>query len=122
MKKRNLQIAFSILVLAALACNAALPQAAEPTAIPTQAQLQNNITPQANLQIPQTEADVPRIKVEDAKAALDSGQAILLDVRSADSYKAGHAVGARSIPLENFENNIGGLSLDKNQWIITYCT
>jgi len=115
MKKYTLM--FSILVLAALACNASLPQAVEPTVIPTQSLAQN-----PNSNIPQTEADVPRIKVEDAKAALDSGQAILLDVRSVDSYKAGHAVGARSIPLENFENNIGGLSLEKDQWIITYCT
>jgi 3-mercaptopyruvate sulfurtransferase SseA len=118
MKNRKLLIAFSILVFAALACNASLPQAATPTAIPIQAL----ITPQTNSQIPLTEAGVPRINVQDAKAALDSGQAIIVDVRSVDSYKAGHAVGAKSIPLENFENNIGGLSLDKNQWIITYCT
>ncbi len=108
---------FSILVLAALACNAALPQAAEPTIVPTQPQVQN-----PNNSIPQTEADVPRISVKDAKAAFDSGQAIIVDVRSADSYAAGHADGAISIPLENFENNIGNLSLEKNQWIITYCT
>jgi|JI10StandDraft_1071094.scaffolds.fasta_scaffold66375_2 3-mercaptopyruvate sulfurtransferase SseA len=120
MKKYTLL--FSILVLAALACNATLPQASEPTVIPTQASLQNIITPQANSQPQLTEAGVPRINVQEAKAALDSGQAIIVDVRSADSYKAGHAVGAQSIPLENFENNIGGLSLDKNQWIITYCT
>jgi predicted sulfurtransferase len=115
MKKYTLM--FSILVLAALACNAALPQAAEPTIVPTQPQVQN-----PNSSIPQTEADVPRISVKDAKAAFDSGQAIIVDVRSADSYAAGHADGAISIPLENFENNIGNLSLEKNQWIITYCT
>ncbi len=117
MKKRNLLVAFSILVLAALACNASLPQAAEPTIIPTQPQVQN-----PNGSIPQTEADVPRISVEDAKAAYDSGQAIIVDVRSADSYAVGHAVGSISIPLDNFENNIGSLSLKKEQWIITYCT
>ena len=122
MKKTNLLPAFSILVLAALACNAALPQAATLTAIPTQPQIQNNITTQANSQIPQTEAGVPRIPVQEAKSAFDSGQAVIIDVRSADSYAAGHAVGALSIPLDNFENNIGSLPLDKNQWIITYCT
>ena len=116
MKKRNLLVAFSILVLAMLACNASLPQTG-PTTLPTQPQAQNN-----NSQIPQTEAEVPRIAVEQAKAAFDSGQAIIVDVRSADSYAAGHAAGALSIPLENFENNIGGLSLAKDQWIITYCT
>jgi 3-mercaptopyruvate sulfurtransferase SseA len=117
MKKYTLM--FSILVLAMLACNAALPQAATPDT-PTQPPSQNIITPQANSQTQLTEADVPRINVQDAKAALDSGQAILVDVRSADSYIASHAVGAISIPLENFENNT--ILLDKNQWIITYCT
>jgi len=73
-------------------------------------------------QIPQTEDAVPRVTVEEAKSALDSGKAILVDVRSAESYAAGHAAGAISIPLANFENNIEDLSLDKDQWIITYCT
>jgi rhodanese-related sulfurtransferase len=84
--------------------------------------VQTNITPQVNSQIPQTEADVPRINVEDAKAAFDSGQAIIVDVRSADAYAAGHTVGAISIPLVIFETDINNVSLEKNQWIITYCT
>ncbi len=114
MKKYKLLLAFSILTLAALACNSFSPQAI-PTAIPTQPQNQNG-------NAPQTEDQVPRISVKEAKAALDSGQAILVDVRSADSYKSAHAAGAISIPLENFENNIGSLSLEKDEWIITYCT
>ncbi len=73
-------------------------------------------------QIPQTEADVPRVTVEEAKAALENGEAIIVDVRSAEAYAAGHATGAISIQLANFENNIENLSLDKDQWIITYCT
>jgi 3-mercaptopyruvate sulfurtransferase SseA len=97
MKKRNLLVAFSILVFAALACNASLPQATEPTIIPTQPQAQN---PNGN--IPQTEADVPRISVKDAKAAFDSGQAIIVDVRSADSYAAGHAAGSTLNPVGKF--------------------
>ncbi len=64
----------------------------------------------------------PRITVEEAKAAFDSGQAIIVDVRSADSYSAGHAVGAISIPLAEFETNISNIALEKDQWIITYCT
>ena len=73
-------------------------------------------------QIPQTEDAVPRVTVEEAKSALDDGKAIIVDVRSAESFAAGHAAGAISIPLANFENNIEDLSLDKDQWIITYCT
>ncbi|CAG0985554.1 thiosulfate sulfurtransferase [Anaerolineales bacterium] len=73
-------------------------------------------------QIPQTEDAVPRVTVEEAKSAFEDGKAIIVDVRSAESYAAGHAAGAISIPLAEFENNIDSLPLDKDQWIITYCT
>jgi 3-mercaptopyruvate sulfurtransferase SseA len=73
-------------------------------------------------QIPQTEDAVPRVTVEEAKSALNSGEAVLVDVRSVEAYAEGHAVGAMSIPLSQFEVNIEKLSLDKDQWIITYCT
>ncbi len=72
--------------------------------------------------IPQTEDDVPRVTVDEAKTALDSGLAVLVDVRSLDAYTASHADGAISIPLDEFENNIGAVSLEKDQWVITYCT
>lgn len=112
MKQRNILIGAALLLGIALACNFAAPQA-EPAAIQPLP---------GNSGIPQTEDQVPRITVSDAKAALDSGQAILVDVRSAESYASRHAAGAVSIPLANFENNIGSLSLEKDQWIITYCT
>ncbi|MBI5951949.1 MAG: rhodanese-like domain-containing protein [Chloroflexi bacterium] len=73
-------------------------------------------------QIPQTEDAVPRVTVEEAKSTFEDGKAIIVDVRSAESYAAGHAAGAISIPLAEFENNIDSLPLDKDQWIITYCT
>jgi predicted sulfurtransferase len=72
--------------------------------------------------VPQSEDAVPRVTVEDAKLAFENGEAVIVDVRSAESYAAGHAVGAISIPLDEFEYNIENLPLDKNQWIITYCT
>ncbi len=109
-----------ILALATLACSSLTPQS-EPTALPLPTQPQP-VQPSQGNQPPLTEAQVPRITVSDAKAALDSGQAILVDVRSADSYAAGHAAGASSIPLGNFEVNIDKLTLEKSQWIITYCT
>lgn len=117
MKHHKPVSAFSILVLAALACSAVLPQA-ETTAVPTQPVAQNSNTPQ----IPQTEDQAPRIRVKEAKAAFDAGQAIIVDVRSAEAYAAAHVVGALSIPLVNFENNIDDIPLEKDQWIITYCT
>jgi 3-mercaptopyruvate sulfurtransferase SseA len=106
-----------ILLLATLGCNSALSQI-EPTTAPTiQA-----ISTQGKPNIPATEADVPRITVEDAKAAVDDSEAIIVDVRSADSFAAGHVSGAINIPLADIENNPSGVKLDKGQWIITYCT
>ena len=115
MKKKLVILA---LVLATLACNTILPSndvSTLPTA-PFNPQIQSDTG------IPQTEDDVPRISVSEAKTAVDSGAAILVDVRDADRYAQSHAIGAISIPLENFENNVGNLSLEKTDWIITYCT
>lgn len=112
MKFHQPLLAVSILLFTALACNFIPPQAGPLAPSP---QPQNN-------GILQSEDDVPRISVQDSKAALDSGQAVIVDVRSVEAYKANHVAGAISIPLQNFENNINNLSLAKDQWIITYCT
>jgi len=45
-----------------------------------------------------------------------------VDVRSKEAYEASHIAGALFVPLGEFESNIAGLDLDKEQWIITYCT
>jgi 3-mercaptopyruvate sulfurtransferase SseA len=124
---KKVLLAISILLLATLACNASIPQT-EPTAPATPTLDQSPLTviaptqPQRNDSLPLTETDVPRVPVEEAKAALDSGTAVIVDVRSADAYAAGHVVGSINIPLTEFENNIANVSLAKDQWIITYCT
>ena len=92
--------------------NQAYPNQAYPNQTPTQGQAD----------LPLTEADVPRITVEDAKAAVDGSEAVIVDVRSAESFAAGHIAGAISIPLAEFETNISNIALEKDQWIITYCT
>jgi phage shock protein E len=115
--KRTLLVTSILLLFATSACNAALPQA-DPTTAPTM----QAIATLPKTALPLTEADVPRVTVEEAKAALDNGEAVIVDVRSAESYAAGHVVGSINIPLAEFENNIGNLSLNKGQWIITYCT
>lgn len=64
--------------------------------------------------------EIPRVSIEDTKAAIESGSAIVLDVRSADAYAGSHIAGAVSFPLAELEARIG--ELDPAQWIITYCT
>lgn len=65
-------------------------------------------------------AGVERVSLEDAKAALDSGEAIFLDVRDSQSFEQGHIPGAVNIPLALLQNRAN--ELDSNKWIITYCT
>lgn len=102
-KNKFVWVVFSTLLLATIACSSILPQGQDDS-------------------IPQSEGAVPRVTVEEAKAALDSGEAIIVDVRSPGTFADGHIVGALSIPLGEFEGNIANVPLDKDQWIITYCT
>lgn len=68
----------------------------------------------------ETYPEIERVSVEDAKAALDSGTAVFVDVRGADAYAMSHIPGSVSIPLAEVESRLS--ELDTNQWIITYCT
>jgi phage shock protein E len=78
--------------------------------------------PPTPAQIPLTEADVPRISVAEAKAALDSGDALILDVRSAEAYAQAHITGSLNLPLTIIEADPAHLDLKKDRWLITYCT
>ncbi len=67
-----------------------------------------------------SEADIQRVSPADAKTALDDGQAVFIDVRDSQSYADGHIPGARLSPVNDISQHMR--ELDKNQWIITYCT
>jgi 3-mercaptopyruvate sulfurtransferase SseA len=119
MQKTKFILAISFIILVTLACNALLPlpnSDGEPT------QIIEPVFTQSQGGIPQTEDDVPRVTVEQAKAAVDAGAAVIVDVRSQEAYETSHIAGALFIPLEDFESNITNLELGKEQWIITYCT
>ena len=64
--------------------------------------------------------EVPRVTLEEAKTAFDSGSAVFVDTRSATSFADVHIPGALSIPVAEIESRMD--ELDPNQWIITYCT
>jgi len=113
---------FSLLVslflfLTTAACSTAIPTEVLPPTV-----IAEPTNPPQRSSLPLSEAGVPRIEVEVAKAAIDSGAAIIVDVRSKQAYDASHVAGAINIQLGEFETNINSLTLDKNQWIITYCT
>jgi len=118
MHKIKIILAISILFLTIQACNALASSPAEP--IPTT--IVEVISTPTAVKIPLTEADVPRVSLEKAKAASDNGAAIIVDVRSKEAYDASHIPGAINIPLGDFETNPANLDLPKDAWIITYCT
>ena len=121
-RQRNIFIGLSVALLAVLACNAILPQSETNAPISTQAPIFTLSPLPTKSGQPQTEDEVPRVSVEDAKLALDSGEAVIVDVRSSEAYAEVHIAGAVLIPLGEFEGNIANVPLDKDQWIITYCT
>ena len=120
MSKAKLLLALSALILAMLACNLFAPTS--PQASPTKVVIVEPTFPPTKSNLPLTEADVPRVSLEEALVAFSSGAAIIVDVRSKQAYDASHIPGALSIELGQIETNPTSLNLPKDQWIITYCT
>jgi len=112
----------TVLLVSILSACSAQPTQAPPTAIPTATLQPGSAITSDESELPLTEAEVPRVSLAEAKAALDSGAAILVDVRSPDAFAESHAVGAISVPLGTIERDITGVPFNKDQWIITYCT
>jgi len=68
--------------------------------------------------------EVPRIDVAAAFQAVSAGQALLIDVRSAEAWRNRHARGAVSLPLNDIERVPGSAlgTLPTIQRPILYCT
>jgi 3-mercaptopyruvate sulfurtransferase SseA len=116
-KKINNLLVAVFLIFGAPACNAQLP-GGEPSSAST---LPVAPTHEPGW-LPQTDAEVPRVGIQDTLAAIENGEAVIVDVRSTAAYEDGHIAGAISIPLEVIQANPEDIGLDKDQWIITYCT
>jgi hypothetical protein len=67
-----------------------------------------------------SDVDVPRVKLIEAKAAFDAGDAIFIDVRSRIKYDISHIPGALSIEIPEIEEET--VNLDREGLYITYCT
>ena len=61
---------------------------------------------------------VPHIKIDELKKGLD--KLLVIDVRSADSYRAGHIAGAVSMPGSSLPASVAKLKASKKP-IVTYC-
>lgn len=68
----------------------------------------------------ETYPEIQRVTLEEAKAALDEGKAVFVDVRGPSAFAAGHIPDSLSIPLNELETRLS--ELNPEDWIITYCT
>jgi rhodanese-related sulfurtransferase len=64
-------------------------------------------------------ADVEAIDRDELRERLARGDVLVLDVRPAEEYAAGHIDGARSIPLDELEQRLAELPVDRE--IVAYC-
>ena len=122
--QRTRFILFIMLLAASIlsACSAQSTAQAPPTAVPTLTLQPGRGITSDESELPLTEAEVPRVSIQEAKAALDSGAAILVDVRSPGDFVESHIAGAISVPLGAIERELTEVPLNRDQWIITYCT
>jgi rhodanese-related sulfurtransferase len=63
--------------------------------------------------------DVEAISREELLARLGSGDVVLVDVRPAEEFAAGHIEGARSIPLDELERRLAELPAGRD--VVAYC-
>jgi|GEM_PF-1121815 len=90
-------------------------------AVPTPVEIPASVPTPTPTPAMQTPGDgVRRITPAEARAAVDKGKAIIIDVRGDESYNAGHIKGALSISV----NDIGSRAreLPRDKMIITYCS
>ncbi len=62
---------------------------------------------------------VEGVGAEELAERLTHGRVVVLDVRPAAEYAAGHIAGARSVPIDAFDDAVEGLS--KAHEVIAYC-
>src|SRR3954463_9960931 len=63
--------------------------------------------------------DVDAIGRDELIARLRHGDVVLVDVRPAEEFEAGHIDGARSIPIEELEERLAELPADRE--VVAYC-
>jgi 3-mercaptopyruvate sulfurtransferase SseA len=116
----SLSAAIMFALVALTACNSTDGSGTRNTSKP-----QTNTTTTAK-QTPAPAAKTPpgdgvrRITVAELREAVDKGTAVIVDVRSAEQYKADHIKGALHIPETEVAARSGELPRDKT--IVTYCS
>jgi len=70
-----------------------------------------------------TPAATDLVTLEDARRLWERGEAVFLDARATEQYRAGHVAGAWSLPLQEFETVFPSLRsrLSPDQALVLYC-
>jgi 3-mercaptopyruvate sulfurtransferase SseA len=120
----SLSAAIIFAVVALTACNSSDGSGAKSgnTSKPQTATTNTNAqTPAPAIKQPAPSGDgVRRVTVAELREAVDKGTAVIVDVRSAEQYKADHIKGALHIPEAEVATRSGELPRDK--MIVTYCS
>lgn len=95
------------------------PTTQTPPAVQSSPPIPANLSP-AGSHDHAAETSVVRIGIAEADAAVKEGQAIILDVRAASAFKAGHIKGSLSMPEAEIAARAS--MLPKGKKIITYCS
>lgn len=74
---------------------------------------------QLRRQVAEERGHLGRLKATDVRECLREGDAVVLDVRPAEEYQAGHLPGAVPMPLDELENRLA--ELPKDRPIVAYC-
>jgi 3-mercaptopyruvate sulfurtransferase SseA len=80
----------------------------------------SNSASSATTKEPAVADDAPRITLDDAKKAFDSGTALFIDTRGDAQYKSEHIKGAINITMSDVEARLKEIPADKK--IIAYCS
>ncbi len=107
-----------LMLMASIATACHQPSAAT-TPATTAPPVTNAVTQQTPA--PNPEDAMPRVKVEEAKAQVDKGTAVIIDVRGTEAYKIAHIKGAIDYPLPRIEQG-DFKDIPKGKHIIAYCT
>jgi hypothetical protein len=83
-------------------------------------QLSARTTAVPSINAPAVAPEIVRVELEEARMAVEGGEAIFIDVRSHDSFANGHIPAAFNVPLDEMQTQLD--SLNPDQWYIPYCT
>lgn len=64
---------------------------------------------------------VAEVNTIEGTRLINSKDAVVIDVRSAEEFAAGHILGAKNVPIGNLNNDLAGLTKNKSKPVIVYC-